>query len=81
MEVFEKINEILRDLSGKEEINPEDELEKDLSLDSLNMVMLLLEIEDMFDITLDEADMNPFDLHTVQDVMNLVARYQEDANE
>ena len=75
MDEFEKITEILQDLCGKEKIRPEDALQEDLSLDSLNMVMLLLELEDTFEITLDESDMNPFELSTVQDTVDLVHKY------
>ena len=39
------------------------------------MVTLLVMIEDTFDIVLDEADMNPFDLLTVSDVVNLIEKY------
>ena len=47
----------------------------DLGLDSLKMVMLLVMIEDSFEIELDESDMNPFALITVEDVIDLVAKY------
>lgn len=46
-----------------------------LSMDSLRMVMLLVTLEDTFEIELDESDMNPFSLITVQDVINLVMKY------
>ena len=39
------------------------------------MVTLLVEIEKTFGIELDEADMNPFDLTTVQDVVDMVGKY------
>ena len=45
------------------------------SLDSLRMVMLLVALEDTFEIELDESDMNPFSLITVQDVIDLVMKY------
>ena len=53
----------------------------DLSLDSLRMVMLLVTLEDSFEIELDESDMNPFALITVQDVVNLVMKYVASAKE
>ena len=53
----------------------------DLSLDSLRMVMLLVTLEDTFEIELDESDMNPFSLITVQDVVNLVMKYVAFAKE
>lgn len=81
MEIFEKISEILCELSGIKEIKPEDNLKEDLALDSLSMVTLLLEIEEIFEIELDESDMNPFDLNTVEDAVKLVEKYRGDENE
>ena len=46
-----------------------------LALDSLRMVMLLVTLEDTFEIELDESDMNPFSLITVQNVIDLVMKY------
>lgn len=81
MEIFEKISEILCELSGIKEIKPEDNLKEDLALDSLSMVTLLFEIEEIFEIELNESDMNPFDLNTVEDAVKLVEKYRGDENE
>lgn len=72
---MEKVYDILKGLSGMNEITPESDLQKDLALDSLLMVTLLIELEDAFDIQFDEEDMNPFDLKDVQAVVNLVEKY------
>ena len=56
-------------------------LQADLSLDSLAMVMLLIEIDEAFGIELDESDMNPFELNTVQDIIVLVSKYLGDEDE
>ena len=50
-------------------------MQGDLALDSLLMVTLLVEIEEAFEIELDESDMNPFDLVTAQDAVDLVKKY------
>ncbi len=50
-------------------------LTDDLALDSLRMVMLLILLEEEFGIELDESDMNPFVLNTVQDVIDLISKY------
>lgn len=82
MEILDKIKAILTELSGIEKIGPEHELQRDLSLDSLQMVTLLIMLEDNFGIVLDESDMNPFDLMTVDDIIILVEKYiGGDANE
>ena len=56
-------------------------LVQDLGMDSLRMVMLLVTIEDTFEIELDESDMNPFSLITVQDVVNLAMKYVSNTRE
>ena len=48
---------------------------EDLAMDSLRMVMLLVSLEDVFEIELDESDMNPFALITVGDVVALAMKY------
>lgn len=75
MSTEDKVKKILSSLSGEEDIKSETSLQNDLALDSLAMVALLVEIEDTFNIELDESDMNPFDLTTVQSVINMVKKY------
>ena len=75
MKIDEKVKEILSELSGEKAVTSETTLQGDLVLDSLLMVALLVEIEEVFEIELDESDMNPFDLTTVQDVVDLVKKY------
>lgn len=75
MNNFEIIKTILSDLSGAKRISPEHQLQLDLGLDSLQMVELLMMLEDNFDIVFDESDMNPYDLITVDHVINLVGKY------
>ena len=75
MAVDEKVKTILSELSGQRVIENDFSLQNDLALDSLSMVTLLIEIENVFEIQLDEADMNPFDLETVDDIIALVERY------
>ena len=69
--------EILEDICTENISDFSAKLVNDLSMDSLKMVMLLVMIEDRFDIELDESDMNPFALITVQDVVSLVFKYKE----
>lgn len=77
MDTTKKVIKLLRKLSGKKSIKLSDNLKKDIALDSLGLVMLLVEIETTFYIELDEADMNPLDLLTVSDVVELVEKYKE----
>ena len=81
MEAQERVFDIIRELSGTENVELDASLQEDISLDSLGMVTLLIMIEDEFKIELDEVDMNPFDLVTVSDVVALVKKYTEAAHE
>lgn len=73
----ERVFDIIRELSGTENIEPDASLQADIAIDSLGMVTLLILLEDEFKIELDESDMNPFDLLTVNDVIALVKKYTE----
>lgn len=66
---------ILEDLCTDKINDTSLDLVSGLALDSLRMVMLLVMIEDVFEIELDESDMNPFKLRTINDVINLVSKY------
>ena len=81
MKIFENTVEILKELSGMEDIKTDDSLKEDLALDSLSMVTLLLEIEDCFGIQLEEADMDPNDLASVEDVLELIEKYRSEEDE
>lgn len=75
MEIREKTFAVLSGLSGMKTIGPKQTLQGDLGLDSLKMVTLLILLEENFRITLDESDMNPFDLVNVRQVVDLVEKY------
>ena len=81
MDVQERVFNIIRELSGVENVNLDSSLQGEIYLDSLSMVTLLIMVEDGFNIVLDESDMNPFDLITVNDVVALVTKYIGDENE
>lgn len=81
MNVFEEVKKILSKLSGIEDITSKNKLQTDLGLDSLNLVTLLLEIEEVFGIELNESDMNPFELTDVESVVWLVEKYRGKENE
>lgn len=75
MRIEERVKSILWELSGEEDVENEATLQEDLAMDSLSMVSLLIEIEEIFEIELNESDMNPFALSTVQNVVDLVEKY------
>ena len=73
--IEEQVKDLLSKLTGEAEITNEKNLQADLYMDSLSLVTMLVEIEDRFKIQLDESDMNPLDLLTVSNVMDLVSKY------
>ncbi|MBS5724705.1 MAG: acyl carrier protein [Clostridiales bacterium] len=78
MELRERVFELLAELTSMEEISEYDELAGDLGLDSLGMITLLVAIEDTFQIELEESDMDPLALQTVDDIVQLLEKYLEE---
>lgn len=79
--IRKQVFEIIEELCLSPITDADQTLLGDLSLDSLRMVMLLVTLEDNFEIELDESDMNPFVLITVNDVVDLVMKYVITAEE
>lgn len=77
MELQGRVFELLAELTAIEEISEYDELAGDLGLDSLGMITLLVAIEDTFQIELEESDMDPLVLQTVDDIIKLLGKYLE----
>lgn len=71
----EKANEILKKKSFCDEITSELKLREDLGLDSLNMVELMVEIEDKYNIEIEESDLDPAALQTVSQIYDLIEKY------
>lgn len=81
MSIKEEVYRILQDISCREDIEVSDDLKKDLGFDSLSMITLLIELEDALRVELEESDMDPVALITVQDVVELAERYGLDIDE
>ena len=80
-ELKNQLFEVIEDLCLIPVQSGEQTLMDDLNFDSLRLVMLLVALEDTFEIELDESDMNPFALITVSDVISLVMKYVFSAKE
>ena len=67
--IFEKVKEVLvRELTlGEDEIKLESNFEE-LGIDSLDLVELVMQLEEEFDITIEESS----ELKTVQDVVEYI---------
>ena len=80
-EIEQKVLEVLEDLCMTKVEDTSKKLIGDLAMDSLRMVMLLVTLEEVFSIELDESDLNPFLLITVQDVIDLASKYTQSEEE
>ncbi len=80
MTTTEKVKEIIKKVSENKKIKLKDRLTDDLLLDSLAMVNLLIDIEEEFDINLNESDMDPYEFETVNDIVELVRKYGNGKN-
>ncbi len=77
MKISEQVKSLIKEISGVDKINIKKKLQDDLGIDSLGLITLLVEIEERFGFELEEADMDPFALQTVSDVIKLVEKYNE----
>lgn len=50
---------------------------KELGIDSLNLVELVISLEEEFNLRFTNSDLEPTKIITVQDIHNLVTRYLE----
>ena len=78
MNIEKKVIDILENITGNKIKKNKKMTFKDMAMDSLRMVTLLVMIEDEFNIVLDESDMDPFVLDSVSDVVTLVSKYLSD---
>ena len=77
-EINKRVIDIIEDLSIMHVNDVSLSLVDDLALDSMKMVMLLIMIEEEFEIEFDETDLNPKNIITVEDVIELVLMYLEE---
>ncbi len=72
--VFEKIREIIAEQTGKdaEEITLETNVKDDLDADSLDLFQIINDIEDEFDVSIE----NPESIVTVKDAVDFVESHQ-----
>ena len=73
--VFEKIREIIAEQTGNdvEEITLETNVKEDLDADSLDLFQIINDIEDEFDVSVED----PESIVTVQDAVDFVEKNQK----
>ena len=74
----EMINSILAEKKFSDVITPDMSLSEDLGFDSLSLVELIVDLEDRFDIEIDESDLDPGHIKTVGQIYSLVDKYLEE---
>lgn len=72
--VFEKIREIIAEQTGKDEseITLETNVKEDLNADSLDLFQIINDIEDEFDVSVE----NPEEIVTVKDAVDFVESHK-----
>lgn len=68
--MFEKVKEILSEYADAEDIRPESSLTADLGLTSFDMVSLIMEFEETFDIEIMDKDIRK--MITVGDIVEYI---------
>lgn len=71
-DIFEKLKAIAVNQIGidEEKVTPESDIIKDLGLDSLDIVDMLMSVEETFGITIDDGDVA--EMKTVADVVKFI---------
>lgn len=74
--VFDQVAEIIAKLFkvDKNSIKPETKLVEELKADSANKMLMVMELEDAFDMTVDDAAI--VTIHTVGDIVNYIESKQ-----
>ncbi|SKB82797.1 acyl carrier protein [Lachnospiraceae bacterium] len=77
IKMFDEIRDILLNYAevGAEEINTETDIIEELGLDSFSFISMLGEVEETFDISISEEEMEEaFHLFTPADIIKFVAK-------
>lgn len=77
LEIFEKVKKIILDEINcdKEKVTLEARLKEDLGADSIDAVQVIMDLEDTFEITIDEDEAQA--IKTVSDIVNYVKKLLE----
>lgn len=75
---MEQLLEILQELKPGVEFEGQERLFDDGILDSLDIVSLVSEIDDVFDVEITVVDLRPENFNSVEAMMALIGRLQEE---
>lgn len=68
--VYEKVVEIIKNQFDIDEVKPETNLNENLGSDSIGLLELVMEIEEEFDLEIDDTQLG--DIKTVQDIVDSI---------
>lgn len=74
--IYDKVVRTISDISGQSalDINGQTELFVDLSLDSLSLFEIVIELEESFDIRISDEDVDK--IKTIDDIVNFIERQE-----
>ena len=75
MDIEARVKNVISDICQVDEVEKSSVLRGELGLDSLSMILLLVELENVFNIQIKEEDLNPLEIVTVENVIYLVEKY------
>jgi acyl carrier protein len=75
---MEKLLAILNEVDDSIDYEMEDQLIDNHLLDSFTIIMLVGELEDAYDISIDAAEMTPENFNSAESILEMVKRLQED---
>ena len=75
--VMQKIIEIIKELNPYDEFDVNTNLIKEGIIDSLRLVVLIGELEDMFEIKIAELEIKPENFETLVAISNLIAKSEK----
>ncbi len=75
MDITNEVYQVIEEVTGSTELSPEQNLKSDIGLDSLSIVTVIVGLEEKFGIMFDDSDLNPDELNTVKDLINLTEKY------
>lgn len=75
MDIFRKVEEVICDTVGGENVAADQELKADIGLDSLSLVAVIVGLEEKLGVEFNESDLNPGKIIRVQDLVELVEKY------
>lgn len=73
-EIIIELKDYFEEIEGAKGITilPKTNLKIDLGLDSLRLVETIIDIEERFNITIDESNLNPNNMKTVEDLAIII---------